>query len=146
MEKLRPKVGMGVYVINENYEVLLLLRKGDHEGGTWSPPGGHLEIGESFFECAKREVKEETNLDVGAIELIGPVNNVFSSDKHYVNVDVIAKQVHGTLKNMEPEKCGDMRWFKFDELPAPLMLPVLNLFKEYPNLKDHFKSTNSFIT
>lgn len=51
-------------------------------------PGGHLEYGESFAECAKREVLEETGLEVGEIKFLVATNDVFGEGKHYVTVFV----------------------------------------------------------
>lgn len=57
-----PRVGVGVFVINEKDHVLLGKRTGSHGAGTLALPGGHLELHESFQECAAREVLEETGL------------------------------------------------------------------------------------
>ena len=67
---LRPKVGVGVMILNDNNEVLLMLRHGSHGAGEWAFPGGHLEFGDTIFETAQREVKEETGLDVTEFELV----------------------------------------------------------------------------
>ena len=56
------KVGLGLYIFNEKHQILLGLRKSAHGNGTWCPPGGHMEYGESFEEGAVREAKEETGL------------------------------------------------------------------------------------
>ena len=145
MSTLQPKVGMGIYILNENHELLLFRRKGDHAGGMWCAPGGHLEHGETFLECAIREAKEECDLDVKSVEIIGVVNNIYSPEKHYVNVDVIAHGVTGIPKITEPDKSEDMGWFSLDSLPSPLLLSPINLFKTYPGLKDHMRTINSFM-
>lgn len=57
-----PRVGVAVFVINEKGNVLIGKRTGSHGAGTLALPGGHLELHESFHECAAREVYEETGL------------------------------------------------------------------------------------
>jgi 8-oxo-dGTP diphosphatase len=129
----RPKVGLGVYIINENNQLLLMKRAGSHGSGTWCPPGGHLEFGESFFDCAKREAKEEVDLDILEIETVGMTNDIhLDEQKHYITVHVKALKWSGAPKNMEPEKCAEISWFDLDKLPAPLFLSNQNFFQEYP--------------
>ena len=93
MEKVRPKIGIGVYIMDGKGNLLMTLRTSAHEPGTWCPPGGHLEMGESFLNCCKKEVKEEVGLDIEDVEMLGVVNNIFSPEKHYVNIDFVAKGV-----------------------------------------------------
>ena len=54
-----PRVGCGAMIQNEKGEVLLGLRQGSHGAGEWCFPGGHLEFGETIFQAAKREVRED---------------------------------------------------------------------------------------
>lgn len=63
-------------------------------------PGGHLEYGESFAECAKREVLEETGLEVGNVKFLAATNDVFGEGKHYVTIFVTCTI---TGKNNEPK-------------------------------------------
>lgn len=143
-DKKYPKVGIGVMIQNRKGEVLLGLRKGSHGSGEWSFPGGHLEMGETVFETAKREVKEETNLDINKFELISVADEMRyleSDGKHYLNIGVKALYEGGEPVNMEPEKCEEWKWFSLDNLPANLFEGtelVINNFKNntiYDSLK-----------
>ena len=124
-----PKVGVGVILIRGD-KVLLGKRIGTHGAGTWNFPGGHLEFGETISECASREVREETGLEVSHFTY-GPYTNDFfeAENKHYITVFVLGYSDEGKPKVMEPTKCEEWRWFKWHELPEPLFLPTQNLLK-----------------
>lgn len=126
-----PRVGVGVIIVR-NGSILLGLRKGEHGKGQWAPPGGHLEFGENFEACAKRELAEEVggmkvqNIRVGIV-----TNDIFhESQKHYVTIHMLADYVSGTPASLEPEKCEEWKWFSLDKLPIPLMLPLHNALKQ----------------
>ncbi|MFA6492690.1 MAG: NUDIX domain-containing protein [Patescibacteria group bacterium] len=130
-EKLdRPKVGVGVYILNNKKELLLMKRKGSHGEGTWCPPGGHLEYNETFEKCAKRETKEEVGVAIKDIQLMGVTNDI-SRDNHYITVAMSAKIKSGKPKICELDKCTEFGWFKLNHLPSPLFLPVKNFLKNY---------------
>jgi len=115
-------------------------RKGSHGAGKHALPGGHLELGESWIDCAVREVHEETNLNLnlnlGAKNprLVTVTNDIMKSEgKHYITLFVIAKAVDpSTLKNMEPEKCEKWEWIPWQEIGAksPLFLPLKNVIDD----------------
>ena len=126
----RPWVGVGVIVIKGN-KVLLGKRKNAHGEGSWCFPGGHLEFNESVEECAVREVREETGIEIKNLRLGPFTNDVFKKErKHYVTLFVIAEYASGKAKVMEPEKCEKWAWFEWNRLPEPLFLPIQNLLKQ----------------
>lgn len=126
----RPKVGLGVYIFNHENEILFLKRQGAHGAGTWCPPGGHLEFGESFTDCAKREVEEEVGIKIKNIEFLGLTNDISEEEStHYITIAMRAVVKSGKPKIMEPDKMTDLGWFSLDKLPKPLFLPCKNLLK-----------------
>jgi 8-oxo-dGTP diphosphatase len=127
-EKQRPKVGLAVFIVNSKNQVLLMYRAGKHAPDCWAPPGGHLEFGESFEECAKRETKEESDLDISGVKFITATNDVFVPEKHYVTIQLKANHFSGEAKNMEPGKASKIEWFNLDNLPTPLILSTQNFF------------------
>ncbi|APD08003.1 8-oxo-dGTP diphosphatase [Flavobacteriaceae bacterium UJ101] len=127
-----PKVKIGVGVlIKKGNKVLIGKRTGSHGENTWSFPGGHLEFGETEFETATREVKEETDLNIENLQKYGYTNDFFEEEnKHYITLFVKADWKSGEPKRMEPEKCSEWRWERLDNLPKPLFLPIENLLKQ----------------
>ncbi len=130
MEHKRPKVGVGVILIKDN-KILIGKRKNAHGDGTWSFPGGHLEMFESIEECASRELEEETGLSASAFKKVYFTNDFFKDeDKHYVTLYVLGLWKEGDPQVKEPDKCEEWRWVDWENMPKPLFLPIENLLKE----------------
>jgi 8-oxo-dGTP diphosphatase len=122
-----PRVGVGVFVV-QGGRVLLGRRRGAHGAGTWGLPGGHLEHGESIEACARREVLEETGLDVSDLRLGPYTSDVFPEGKHYVTLFVVARAHDGDAPTvLEPEKCERWEWCVWEALPDPLFLPLASI-------------------
>lgn len=120
----RPLVGVGVLIFDEDDRVLLGLRKGKHAEGMWGLPGGHLEGGESFEQCAKREVEEETGILLpDDILYWTTVNTVYHTEgKHYVVILMVVRCPNGQdAEIVEPKKCEEWVWASWDDMPGPLM-------------------------
>src|SRR3989338_1099425 len=116
-----PRVGLGEIVINKEGKVLVGLRQGSH-APYYSIPGGHLELGETFEDGARREVKEETNFDAKDLRVIAITNNLETfrhEGLHYISVILLVKEFSGDLKNMEPNKCKEWVWVDPTDLPLP---------------------------
>ncbi|CEM27052.1 unnamed protein product [Vitrella brassicaformis CCMP3155] len=134
MEKPHVRVGVGVIILRED-KVLVGKRKGAHGAGKWQFPGGHLEFGEDVIDCAKREVKEETGLEIFHSR-VGPYTNdkMMTENKHYITLYVIALSPPGQPdpQLLEPHKCEGWRWVEWPELRQlePLFTPILNLMDQ----------------
>ena len=127
----KPRVGIAAIVL-KNDEVLLGKRKGTHGAGTWSFPGGKLDLWENPRDCARRETKEEAGLDIEVIahNPVAITNDLFFQDgKHYLTLYYRARYVSGEPRVMEPERCEEWKWFKWGYLPNNLFLCVDNLIK-----------------
>lgn len=113
-------VGLAVVIFNEKNEVLLEKRS---DNGLYCVPGGSLDIGETVIEGAKREVYEETGLELGQLTLAminsGPDNKLIYPNgdiTHYVDLVFIA-QVENKTPKKEDEESKEIRFFKLTELP-----------------------------
>ena len=126
-DKRIPRVGTAV-IIQKNNEVLLGMRINAHGAGTWACPGGHLEFMESWEDCVRREVKEETGLELGKVKFYTATNDIFQDEgKHYITLFLDGEYIGGEPKLLEPNKCEDWRWFRQNNLPRNLMIPLKNL-------------------
>lgn len=125
-----PKVGVGVFVWKDG-KFIMGQRLGSHGANTWSIPGGHLEYGESWEECAKREVLEETGLEIESVRLLAVTNDLFENDgKHYVTLWVESDWVSGKPQIIEPDKLIKLEWRDFVSLPSPLFDPCWKNLKQ----------------
>jgi ADP-ribose pyrophosphatase YjhB (NUDIX family) len=117
----KPKVGLGVILIDKDGKVLIGKRKGGL-AQRYSIPGGHLELGETFEQGAIREIKEETNLDIKNPKVIAVTNNLETfreEGKHYISIIILVTEYSGELKLMEPERCEEWIWCEPNKLPEP---------------------------
>lgn len=134
------KIGIGVMILDEN-KILLGHRSrnkkdtgGIYEVDCWTLPGGKQEYYETFWECERREVKEETNLDIDNLELFS-ISDDIQPDRHYITIHIIAKKYSGELKIMEPTKEDEWKWFDFNNLPENLYTPSKKFIEEYISKK-----------
>lgn len=122
-----------VLILNERKQLLLQKRR---DNGFWSYPGGSMELGESFEECAKREVLEETGLE--CLELTY-FTNMSGEKMHYVypngdevyiaEIVFICDKYQGDLKIQKSEAL-EQRFFDLDKLPnniSPVNEEVIRL-------------------
>jgi len=120
----RPKVGVRVFVIHDG-KILVGLRQGSHGEGTWAPPGGHLEMQESFESCAMREVFEETGIIIKNVRFLACTNDPMpAKSKHYVTISLVADWAEGKAERREPDRCLEWRWVAWPNVPEPRYKPL----------------------
>ncbi|CAK9149071.1 unnamed protein product [Ilex paraguariensis] len=123
-----PEIGVAVFLLKGN-KVLLGRRRSSMGHNTFAVPGGHLEFGESFEECAARELMEETGLAIENIEFLTATNNVFSDAGKPVHLVVVFMRAvladpDQLPQNLEPDKCYGWDWYNWNNLPEPLIQPI----------------------
>lgn len=137
MEKKKIGVGVGVLILKDG-KVLLGKRHDDPDkassklkgAGTWTMPGGKLDFGETFEEGARRETREETGLELGAIKVLC-VNNDMVETAHFVTIGLFSEDFSGEVEVREPETITEWHWFELDNLPSPLYFPSARVLENY---------------
>lgn len=92
--------------------------------GKWICPGGRLEVGETIAEGIRREVMEETNLEIDLVQALPPFDTVVKRGEgvelHVVYIDYLARPrpspEGGKLR--AGSDVGEARWVPVAELPA----------------------------
>ncbi len=97
-----PILGVGGVVFWDD-RVVLVKRGNEPAYGKWSIPGGAVEPGETMWEAVEREIYEETDLKIDALEIVKVFDPIIrdESDRvlyHFVLVDFLCKYKSGTLK------------------------------------------------
>ncbi|XLQ20489.1 MAG: NUDIX domain-containing protein [Candidatus Moraniibacteriota bacterium] len=131
-------VGGGVLILNDKGEALLMKRgkKVRNEVGFWSKPGGGVHFGEIAIDAMKREIKEELDIEIEITGYLPHTDHFVELDKqHWASFNFIAYITKGEPRNMEPEKCDEIRWIALDKLPAKTTQTTLEPIENYKNGK-----------
>ena len=99
----RPILSVAAVVLDDAGRVVLVRRGKAPDAGEWSIPGGAVEIGESLEAALRREVREETGLEIA----VGPLLEIYervehdadgSARFHFVVIDYRGTVTGGTLR------------------------------------------------
>ena len=97
----RPFLGVGALIF-ENGKLLIVERAGEPFKGYWSLPGGIVECGEKLDQGVRREVLEETGLEVEPLSVFEIFERIIPDavgkhEYHYVLIDYLCRRVGGQL-------------------------------------------------
>ncbi|MGV8169563.1 MAG: nucleotide triphosphate diphosphatase NUDT15 [Candidatus Nanoarchaeia archaeon] len=145
MEQKKVGAGFGVMMVR-NGKVLLGHRHEDPEkassllngAGTWTMPGGKLHFGETFEEGAKREVLEETGINLRDAKVIC-VNNDIVETAHFITVGLYSEDFEGEPRALEPDEITEWKWFDLNHLPSPLYFPSAELLENWKQKKFYIR-------
>jgi len=107
-------VSVAAIIVNENKEVLLL----DHvlrSDLSWGIPGGFIEYGEQPEAAVRREIREETGLELENIKLI-------RLRTAYRHVEILFRATPIGTARVQSIEINELGWFKFDEMPEKMSL------------------------
>ena len=115
-------IGVGAVIEDEAGRILLVKHVPERGGfwqGRWICPGGELELGETIEEGIKREVMEETHLEIDLVTLLPPFDRIVRSNNavslHVIYIDYLAKVTGGKLR--AGSDIGEAIWVEKKRIP-----------------------------
>ncbi len=112
-------VSMDAVIIKDN-KILLIQRGVEPNKGFWGTPGGYVDWDESVEDVVRREVKEETNLDVTNMKLVGVYSDPSRHPKQVINLVHLVDVADGELQH--GDDTADAKWFDLNNLPEQMAL------------------------
>jgi 8-oxo-dGTP diphosphatase len=107
-----PTLAVGAIVVHDD-SLLMVLRGREPNKGLWTVPGGRVEAGEYLADALKREVREETGIEIEVGELLGVLER--RGDVHFVILDFLAQPLDDTTPRASDD-AADARWVPLQEV------------------------------
>ena len=118
----RIVVAVGAVIVDDKDRVLLVKHVPERNGfwqGKWICPGGELEFGETIEEGIRREVMEETQLEIDLTSPVYPLDRIVREDGevslHVIYIDYLARMTGGELK--PGSDVGEAIWVEKERIP-----------------------------
>lgn len=133
------RAGVGIMLKRGN-EVLFGLRHEDPEKasselrgeGTWTFPGGKVDLGETIQTSIIRELEEETGIQISkdSLRIISIRDNI-KGDAHFLTAGFLCTDFSGEPEVKEPDEIVEWKWFSLDELPENIYFPSERIVEDY---------------
>lgn len=106
-----------VFTRESNPNVLLIERGADPYKGCWAFPGGFMDMDETTEQCAIRELKEETGLEVTDVQQIGTYSKVDRDPRGRTITVAYLAVVESQMEVKGQDDAAMAQWFPIDALP-----------------------------
>jgi ADP-ribose pyrophosphatase YjhB (NUDIX family) len=126
-----------VYFCHDGKGNFLMQKRGKNcrdEHGRWDIGGGGVEFGVPIEENLKNEIKEEYSTEVLGYDFLGfrDVHRENNGKKtHWIALDFKVLVNPDMVKNGEPHKFDEVKWFTLNTLPSPIHFQLENFLKDY---------------
>jgi len=117
MNSILLQVGVKVLLKNADGKILILKRSEEKYGkmsGSWDIVGGRIDPGTGLIENLKREVKEETQLEISSEPKLIAAQDILLPERHVVRLTYVAHANGEPVLDLSEN--GEYRWVTFDEL------------------------------
>jgi len=110
-------VAVHLFFLQDNQILISRRFNTGYEDGQYSVVAGHVDSGETVTQAAIREAKEEVGVSLlpANLQFVHVMNR--KSDDERIDFFMIVNNWIGEITNTEPNKCDDLRWVKFSDLP-----------------------------
>jgi ADP-ribose pyrophosphatase YjhB (NUDIX family) len=132
-ERFTAPVTIHLFFVQDDSILLLRRYNTGYEDGNYSVVAGHLDGGETVKQAAVREAKEEVGVQLKEedVEIVGVMHRKETDER--IDFFALVKNWQGEIRNNEPHKCDDLRFFSLNDLPfniIPYIHRAINNMKE----------------
>lgn len=120
-ERYSVIVDVHLFLVKGSKILLLLREHTGYEDGKYHVPAGHMDGGEPVSTALIRESKEEIGITIKSkdIKLVHVMHT--AGEKERIGFFFEVKKWTGEIRNVEPEKHGEVRWFDLNKLPKNMV-------------------------
>lgn len=116
----RPAVTADLVILagsRENREILLIQRDHDPFAGTWALPGGFVDENEDLPDAARRELKEETGVDVDELRQVGAFGKPGRDPRGHVITVAYVVELPDKPGALPGDDAREVAWYPLEDLP-----------------------------